>query len=63
MKILSKKNISSCCMHKLILFRSHFLPPPIQIHIDRLYEQIDDLVLQLSDERLRHKQTRIRVFY
>ena len=48
-------------MHKLILFRGHFLPAPIQVHIDRLYEQIDDLVLQLSDERLRHKQTRIRV--
>ncbi len=50
-------------MHKLILFRGHFLPTPIQTHIDRLYEQIDDLVLQLSDERLRHKQTRIRVFF
>jgi len=34
------------------------LPPPVQAHIDHLCEQIDDLALQLAEERLNHKQTR-----
>jgi len=38
------------------------LPPPIQAHIDHLCEQIDDLALQLAEERLNHKQTRAKVF-
>ncbi|CAF1132072.1 unnamed protein product [Rotaria sp. Silwood1] len=36
------------------------LPPPIQAHIDNLCEQIDDLALQLAEERLNHKQTRAK---
>ncbi|CAF0979938.1 unnamed protein product [Rotaria sordida] len=36
------------------------LPPPIQAHIDHLSEQIDDLALQLAEERLNHKQTRAK---
>jgi hypothetical protein len=45
-----------------LLYRRPSLPPPIQAHIDRLYEQIDDLALQLAEERLNHKQTRTKVF-
>ena len=41
--------------------RQPTLPPPIQAHIDRLCEQIDDLALQLAEERLNHKQTRLKV--
>ncbi|CAF3097264.1 unnamed protein product [Rotaria sp. Silwood2] len=36
------------------------LPPPIQAYIDNLCEQIDDLALQLAEERLNHKQTRVK---
>ena len=39
-----------------------FLPLPIQTHIDHLYEQINDLTKQLSEERIKHKQARINVF-
>lgn len=37
------------------------LPPAVQAHIDNLCEQIDDLALELAEERLNHKQTRLKV--
>jgi hypothetical protein len=43
--------------------RCSLLPAPIQAHIDHLYEQIDDLTIQLSEERVKSKQARIKVFY
>jgi hypothetical protein len=44
-----------------IPYRSSFIPAPIQSHIDLLYEQIDDLTLQLFEERSKNKQIRIQV--
>ena len=35
------------------------LPVALQSHLDHLYEQIDDLSLQLAEERLNHRQTRL----
>lgn len=43
-------------------FRTSFVPSPIQTHIDRLYEQVDELMVQLTEERFRHQQTRTKVF-
>ena len=37
------------------------LPVPIQAHIDHLRLQVNDLTLQLAEERLNHKQTRVQV--
>jgi len=45
-----------------LLCRHPTLPAPVQAHIDHLCEQIDDLSLQLAEERLNHKQTRLKVF-
>lgn len=62
MKSLSKK--IDFFFWFFILFnscRNSFLPAPLQSHIDQLYEQIDDLTSQLSEERSKHKQTRIKV--
>ncbi|CAF2218958.1 unnamed protein product [Rotaria magnacalcarata] len=36
------------------------LPPAVQAHIDHLIEQIDDLALQLAEERLNHRLTRVK---
>ena len=61
MKILSKTHAPFKVIDILFLGRRPTLPPPIQAHIDRLCEQIDDLALQLAEERLNHKQTKLRV--
>ena len=43
------------------LIREEPLPNEMQKHLDDLYEQIDDLVLQLSEERLNHQLTKKQV--
>jgi len=65
MKILSKRTCSPSLFQKIffsLLCRRPTLPPPIQAHIDHLCQQIDELSLQLAEERLNHKQTRLKVF-
>ena len=60
MKSLRKTHLFFLNRH-VFLTRHPTLPPPIQAHIDHLCEQIDDLALQLAEERLNHKQTKLRV--
>jgi VanZ family protein len=64
MKTLSKEKIFLFYIQINFCFpyRNSFLPAPLQSHVDQLYEQIDDLTSQLSEERSKHKQTRIKVF-
>lgn len=62
MKNLSKTHLSYTFVSRYVVLDRHpTLPPPIQAHIDHLCEQIDDLALQLAEERLNHKQTKLRV--
>ena len=42
-------------------YRHSFISTPIQEHIDHLYEQINELALELTEERFKHKQTRFKV--
>ncbi len=60
-KILSKRYSNIDIYIGLLSSRHPTLPPPIQAHIDRLTEQIDELALQLAEERLNHKQTKLTV--
>lgn len=53
---------TSYTLNSIILHRNNLLPPVIQSHLDRMSEQIDDLALQLAEERLNHKQTRAQVY-
>ena len=62
MEVLCKRIFFFVCIFRLIFCRRPTLPPPVQAHIDHLCEQIDDLALQLAEERLNHKQTRLKVF-
>ncbi|CAF0989208.1 unnamed protein product [Rotaria sp. Silwood1] len=36
------------------------LPGPMQGHLDHVYEQMNEITLQLAEERLKHKQTQIK---
>lgn len=41
--------------------RRPLLPPPIQAHIDHLTEQIDDLAVQLAEDRMNYRIARNKV--
>ncbi len=62
MKTLSKRTFRISINIFSLLCRHPTLPAPVQAHIDHLCQQIDDLSLQLAEERLNHKQTRLKVF-
>lgn len=60
---LNHEDFSDVFNESSIVEENSFIPSPIQRHIDQLYEQIDDLMLQLSEERFQHQQTRTKVIF